>query len=77
LDPAYYPGKTFNIEAKNVSDKNRYIQSATLNGKKLDKPWFYHDELIKGGKLTLIMGDKPNENWGSQPNATPPSTDGN
>ena len=73
LDPKYYPGKTFSIEAKNVSDKNRYIQSASLNGKILDKPWFYHDELVKGGKLTLVMGDKPNEKWGSQPGDAPPS----
>ncbi len=74
LDPKYYPGKTFSIEAKNVSDKNRYIQSASLNGKQLNKPWFYHDELVKGGKLTLVMGDKPNENWGSQPGDAAPSS---
>jgi predicted alpha-1,2-mannosidase len=73
LDPEYYPGKTFTIEAKNASDKNKYIQSASLNGKVLNKPWFYHDELVKGGKLTLIMGDKPNEKWGSELGAAPPS----
>jgi putative alpha-1,2-mannosidase len=37
------------------------------------KPWFFHDELVKGGKLVLIMGDKPNENWGSRPEDAPPS----
>ncbi len=73
LDPDYYPGKTFVIEAKNVSDKNKYIQSAVLNGKKLLKPWFFHDELVKGGKLVLKMGDKPNKNWGSRPEDAPPS----
>jgi putative alpha-1,2-mannosidase len=73
LDPAYYPGKTFTIEAKNVSDKNCYIQSATLNGKPLSKPWFYHADLVKGGNLILTMGDKPNKNWGSQPEDAPPS----
>jgi predicted alpha-1,2-mannosidase len=73
LDPAYYQCKTFNIEAQNFSDKNRYIQSASLNGKKLDRPWFYHDELVKGGRLTLIMGNKPNEKWGSQTGDAPPS----
>ena len=73
LDPDYYPGKTFVIEAKNVSDKNRYIQSAVLNGEKLSKPWFYHDELVKGGKLVLQMGDKPNKEWGSKPKDAPPS----
>jgi predicted alpha-1,2-mannosidase len=73
LDPDYYPGRTFTIEARNVSDENRYIQSAALNGKKLDKPWFYHSELVKGGKLTLVMGSKPNEQWGSAPEDAPPS----
>ena len=73
LDPNYYPAKTFTIEAKNVSGTNRYIQSATLNGENLTKPWFYHSELVKGGKLTLAMGDKPNMNWGSAPEDMPPS----
>jgi len=73
LDPAYYPGKIFTIEAKNASDKNCYIQSATLNGKPLSKPWFYHADLVKGGNLVLTMGDKPNKNWGSQPEDAPPS----
>ena len=76
LDPDYYPGKTFTIEARHVSDENRYIQTATLNGKKLDKPWFYHSELVKGGKLTLVMGSKPNEQWGSASEDAPPSSYG-
>jgi lysophospholipase L1-like esterase len=56
-----------------VSDKNIYIQSATLNGKPLNKPWFYHEELVNGGSLILKMGPKPNEKWGSSMDATPPS----
>ena len=73
LDPEYYPGKTFVIKAKNTSASNKYIQSAKLNGKQLSKPWFYHDELVKGGELVLIMGDKPNKEWGSRPEDAPPS----
>lgn len=73
LDSSYYPGRTFIIEAKNASDENRYIQSASLNGHKLNQPWFYHDELVKGGKLELTMGNKPNESWGSRPEDAPPS----
>ncbi len=73
LDPDYYKGGTFTIEASKVSDKNIYIQSATLNGKPLNKPWFYHDELVNGGSLVLKMGAKPNKNWGSSSEATPPS----
>ncbi len=73
LDTNYYPGSTFTIEAKNVSFENKYIQSAKLNGKKLSKPWFYHSELVAGGKLELKMGPKPNVKWGSSPEDAPPS----
>ncbi len=73
LDEKYYPGGTFVIEAKNASKENIYIQSAKLNGETLNKPWFYHDELIKGGNLQLKMGNKPNTKWGSKPEDAPPS----
>jgi predicted alpha-1,2-mannosidase len=66
LDPKYYSGKEFTIEAKNSSKVNRYIQSATLNGKPLNKFWFRHADLIKGGKLVLTMGDQPNKLWASK-----------
>lgn len=73
LDPKYYPGGKFTIEAKNASDENIYIQSARLNGKPLNKTWFYHKELIDGGSLVLKMGSKPNKKWGVGPGAIPPS----
>ncbi|TRX59596.1 glycoside hydrolase family 92 protein [Fulvivirga sp. M361] len=73
LDPAFYKGGTFTIEAKNVSNKNIYIQSAKLNGNVLNKPWFYHEELVNGGSLILKMGPKPNKKWGISPKAAPPS----
>ncbi len=72
LDEKYYPGGRFVIEAKNSSKKNVYVQSATLDGKPLDKPWLYHSQLVQGGKLILQMGPKPNKNWGSAPEAVPP-----
>jgi putative alpha-1,2-mannosidase len=73
LDPKYYPGKTFVIEARNNSPENIYIQSAELNGKPLEKPWFYHSELAGGGTLVLEMGPEPNTQWGTGPDAAPPS----
>jgi len=72
LDPKYYPGKTFVIEARNNSPENVYIQSAELNGKPLVKPWFYHSELVGGGTLVLEMGPAPNTQWGTGPDAAPP-----
>lgn len=57
-------GKTFVIEAENVSDKNFYIQSATLNGKTFNKTAISHQEMQKGGVLHFVMGAQPNQNWG-------------
>jgi len=66
-------GKTFIITAKNVSEENKYIQSATLNGKEWNKPWFNHSEIYTGGELILIMGTKANKEWGAASDAAPPS----
>jgi len=66
-------GKLFTIEAEHTSAQNKYIQSATLNGQPLNKPWFTHKELAEGGTLKLIMGPEPNKQWGSTPEAAPPS----
>jgi len=57
-------GKTFEIVAKGASEDNKYIQSATLNGKPLTRPFLSHDELAKGGKLVFVMGNQPNKEWG-------------
>jgi predicted alpha-1,2-mannosidase len=73
LDQKYYKGKTFVIEAPQTSNTNRYIQAAQLDGKPLTKPWFYHSDLVDGGKLVLQMGPKPNQNWGSKSTDAPPS----
>lgn len=68
-------GKIFEIDAVNASPENKYIQSATLNGKEWNKPWFSHDDIKNGAKLVLVMGDKPNKAWGSADDAVPPSID--
>jgi predicted alpha-1,2-mannosidase len=66
-------GKVFTIEALHVSAQNKYIQSATLNGKPLDHAWFLHSEIANGGTLALVMGPRPNKMWGSAMSAAPPS----
>ncbi|GIJ96836.1 hypothetical protein CAPN001_14050 [Capnocytophaga stomatis] len=48
-------GKTFTIIAENVSAENMYIQSATLNGKPLDRTFITDEELKNGGELKLVM----------------------
>lgn len=56
--------KQFRLTANKCSVINKYIQSAKLNGKLLDIPWFTHDQLIAGGHLELEMGPVPNKKWG-------------
>jgi putative alpha-1,2-mannosidase len=73
LDKTYNNGDKFVIEARNNSTKNKYIQSAMLNGKILNKPWFSHSEIKNGGTLIFQMGPEPNKEWGSSPEAVPPS----
>lgn len=66
-------GKKLVIQAKNNSAKNVYIQSATLNGKPWNKPWFSHTDIAAGGTFVFQMGAKPNPKWGSAPEVAPPS----
>lgn len=70
-------GKVFEIEAQGASDENKYIQSATMNGKEWNKPWFSHDDLKDGGKLVLVMGNHPNKAWGVNAGNVPPSANNN
>ena len=56
--------KQFTIRANGVSEVNKYIQSASLNGQPLTTPWLSHEALVKGGVLEFIMGSQPNKAWG-------------
>lgn len=59
LDHKYNRGAEFIIEAKNASKINKYIQSATLNGKPITGFRILQSDLLKGGKLLLTMADQP------------------
>ncbi len=65
--------KTFEVKCENFSKENKYIQSATLNGKDWNKSWFTHNELMQGGVLKFVMGNKANRQWASLPTSIPPS----
>jgi putative alpha-1,2-mannosidase len=64
LHPDYCRGRTLTIVAKNTSRLNKYVQSATFNGKPLNRWWLTAEEIQSGGALTLEMGPKPNRTWG-------------
>jgi predicted alpha-1,2-mannosidase len=69
----YFGNKEFTVKAENISLENIYIQSAALNGVPFNKNWISHDEIIKGGSITFIMGSEPNKSWGSLQDNVPPS----
>jgi predicted alpha-1,2-mannosidase len=62
-------GRQLLIETTNGGKDHVYVQGVTFNGKRLDNCWIYRNELMRGGRLVFVMGDKPNEQWGS---AVPP-----
>ena len=62
-DPSYASGKPFVIKALDNSPENIYIQSATLDGKPLEKPWLDFSAIAAGGVLELRMGPEPSS-WG-------------
>ena len=63
--------ESFTIEAENNSPENVYIQSATLNGKPLERNYITHQEILSGGILHLVMGPSPNTLRGISDDAAP------
>jgi len=68
-------GNDFTVVAKNLSEKNKYIVSATLNGKPYSKSWIEHQDIVDGGSLVLEMGESPSITWGTA--ILPPSKSDN
>ena len=64
-------GKSFVVRAVGASERNVYIQSATLNGRQYNKSYLQHGDLMKGGRLVFQMGPRPNPLWGSGPGREP------
>ncbi len=62
----------FTIIAKNLSDKNIYIQSAKLNDKEYHYSYIKHSDVVEGGELVLVMGSKPSK-WGIEKESRPVS----
>ncbi|TDO97013.1 GH92 family glycosyl hydrolase [Flavobacterium sp. 245] len=51
-------GKNLIIKTINNSASNKYIESVSLNGKKLDSLFFSHNQIAYGGELVFKMTDK-------------------
>ena len=52
-------GKTFEVRADKVSDKNRYVKSVRLNGKPYTKAYITQQDIMNGGELTFEMTSSP------------------
>ena len=66
-------GNSFNIKANNLSENNKYINSATLNGEKYTKSFLLHQDLMNGGELIFEMSKTPSKEFGVGKNNIPVS----
>ncbi len=63
-------GRVFTITTANNSPRNKYIQSATLNGSPLTVPYITYWQVMAGGALKFVMGPAPST-WASDWRGTP------
>ena len=66
-------GRKFVVKANNLSEKNIYIQQATLNGESFERGFLNHQEIMSGGELVFEMGASPAESFGTGPGNEPSS----
>lgn len=66
-------GQPFIIEAKNLSPKNFYVQSVTLDDEDYPRTFITHTDIMRGGRLTFYMGKYPNQSRGILPEHIPVS----
>ncbi len=59
-------GNTFSIQTKKQTENSSYIQSANLNNTAYEQSFLLHEDIMKGGKLLLELGDQPKEDWAVQ-----------
>lgn len=52
-------GRTLTIRAEGQSEKNVYVRRITMNGKRLDRRYITHAELMNGGTLVFEMDNEP------------------
>ncbi len=52
-------GKTLKITANNQSEENIYVQSVSVNGKKIDGDTLMHQDIVNGGEIVFEMSSQP------------------
>jgi len=64
-------GNKLEIEAIDNSAENIYVEKVELNGSRYDKNWISHEDIMKGGKLTFYMDNKPERRRGTKKESYP------
>lgn len=64
-------GNTVTLSAENNSDTNRYVGKMTVNGKKHDKNYLRHEDLMSGAYVEFDMEPVPNKTRGADMEARP------
>ncbi|GAA3576187.1 GH92 family glycosyl hydrolase [Amycolatopsis ultiminotia] len=67
-------GGTLTISAPGTSMSNRYIASATVNGKPWGKAWVDQADIANGGRIDYALSTKPTA-WATAAKDAPPSID--
>lgn len=55
--------RPFEIVARKLSERNLYVQSVTLDGRPLPRPFISYSQIMNGHRLEFEMGSRPNYNW--------------
>lgn len=63
-------GKILTVKANNP-EKNKYIESVTLNGINIEKNYITYEQLMSGGELVFTLAEEPNYNRGINEDAYP------
>lgn len=63
-------GNDFTIIANNLETENYYVESCLLNGKKLNRNFIRHSEIMSGGVLTFEMTDQPSQDTTEAPKSS-------
>ena len=66
-------GKQFKVVSENYGEENYYVKKVSLNGTELKRSWITIDEVLNGGELVFEMSPSPEDSFGSQESAYPPS----
>ena len=64
-------GNKFTITANNNSKSNYYVNSMGLNDENYMNTYLKYDDIQRGGELLFNMDNKPNKDWGGQPENVP------